>query len=341
MMNEPVPHLPPAALDALRAQFGPALQENVSMASYTTARVGGRASALLVANSAADLELFATHLWALEVPFYVLGSGSNVLISDQGLEGVVVLNKARAIKIEGNLPAGLPPEQGSEQPWQPGVWAESGANFGTIARQVALRGLSGLEWAATIPGTLGGAVYGNAGAYGSDMSKNLLLANILHRGGKESLTLEQMGYSYRSSALKRAKSSPGMPGTIILSAQLKLEISEPQTVQAKMEANASHRRRTQPPGASMGSMFKNPPGDYAGRLIEAAGLKGTRVGDAEISPVHANFFINHGAATASDIGQLIGRAQAMVAAQFGIELELEVELLGNWPEYQKSVEEAA
>jgi UDP-N-acetylmuramate dehydrogenase len=130
------------------------------------------------------------------------------------------------------------------------------------------------------------------------------------------------------------KGKPGFPAAVILSARLKLAVSDPQSVQAKMEANASHRRRTQPPGASMGSMFKNPPGDYAGRLIEAAGLKGTRIGDAEISPVHANFFINHGAATASDIGQLIERARAAVVAQFGLELELEVELLGAWPMLQ-------
>jgi UDP-N-acetylmuramate dehydrogenase len=119
-----------------------------------------------------------------------------------------------------------------------------------------------------------------------------------------------------------------------------LEVSDVQTVQARMEANAAHRRRTQPPGASMGSIFKNPPGDYAGRLIEAAGMKGTRIGDAEISPVHANFFINHGAATASEIGQLIGQAQKAVAEKFGIALALEVELLGEWPMLDKSVEES-
>jgi UDP-N-acetylmuramate dehydrogenase len=161
-----------------------------------------------------------------------------------------------------------------------------------------------------------------------------MLAEILHPERVENWTLEQMDYRYRSSALKRMKGKPGFPAAVILSARLKLAVSDPQSVQAKMEANASHRRRTQPPGASMGSMFKNPPGDYAGRLIEAAGLKGTRIGDAEISPVHANFFINHGAATASDIGQLIERARAAVVAQFGLELELEVELLGAWPMLQ-------
>ena len=331
-MSQTTANLPLSTLDALRAQFGPALQENVSMANYTTARVGGQASAMLVANSAADLTRFARGLWALEVPFYVLGSGSNVLVSDQGLSGVVILNKARTIKVDvhkQNDSAGHGEQMAS-------VWAESGANFGTIARQVALRGLSGLEWAATIPGSLGGAVYGNAGAYGSDMSANLMLAEILHPEQVESWTLEQLDYQYRSSALKRMKGKTGFPAAVILSARLKLAISDMQSVQAKMEANASHRRRTQPPGASMGSMFKNPAGDYAGRLIEAAGLKGARIGDAEISPVHANFFINYGAATASDIGHLIERARTAVSAQFGIDLELEVELLGEWPMLQGS-----
>lgn len=315
-MPAPAANIP---IETLRQQFGSALQENVSMASYTTAHAGGPVDALLVVHSAGELEQAALRLWALDVPFLVLGSGSNVLVSDLGLRGVVVLNRARTIKVDA---AGTPLS----------VWAESGANFGTIARQVALRGLSGLEWAATIPGTLGGAVYGNAGAYGSDMAANLMLAEILHRtsdnrGEKQAWTVEQMQYSYRSSALKRGGAS-----AVILSARLRLEASSPEAVQARMEANAYHRRRTQPPGASLGSMFKNPPGDYAGRLIEAAGMKGKRIGDAEISQVHANFFINHGSATASDIGQLIRQARQAVAEQFGVELELEVQLLGEWPE---------
>ena len=331
-MPEPVNQ---GSLAALRQEFGPALHENVSMASYTTARVGGLADALLVAHSAAELAQAAARLWALELPFFVLGSGSNILVSDQGLRGVVLLNRARAIKIDARPPTGA-----ADTP--PTVWAESGANFGTIARQTALRGLSGLEWAATIPGTLGGAVYGNAGAYGSDMTANLLLADILHPADSQparpqTYTLPQMGYAYRSSTLKRAQTPSGpAPAAVILSATLQLALSDPPTVQARIEANASHRRRTQPPGASMGSIFKNPPGDYAGRIIEAAGLKGTRIGDAEISPVHANFLINHGAATAGHMGQLIAQARAAVAQQFGIVLELEVELLGEWPAPLKS-----
>lgn len=312
------PSSTPLPIDALRAAFGDALRENAPLASHTTARAGGPADALVAANSAADLERIARRLWELDVPFFVLGYGSNVLVSDSGLRGVVVLNRARAIQIDAESSP-------------PTVWAESGALIGTIARQVALQGLAGFEWASTVPGTLGGAVYGNAGAFGGDMNGCLLLAEILHPNGKELWSAERMQYQYRSSLLKREqKSGSSQTRAVILSARLQLERSSPGAVQEKMEGFSARRRSTQPPGASMGSMFKNPPGDYAGRLIEAAGLKGARIGDAEISTIHANFFVNHGRASAADIGELIHFARRTVADKFGVQLELEVELLGDW-----------
>jgi UDP-N-acetylmuramate dehydrogenase len=186
--------------------------------------------------------------------------------------------------------------------------------------------LSGLEWASTIPGTVGGAVYGNAGAHGSDMQSSLLLAEILHpQKGREWCPVEQMGYQYRNSTLKSERSQ-----AVVLSARLKLTQRTPAEVKATLETLAEKRRISQPPGASMGSMFKNPPGDYAGRLIEAAGLKSRKAGDAEISPVHANFFINHGQARAVDIWSLIQLARDTVADRFGVQLELEIETLGEW-----------
>lgn len=302
----------PIPIDALRAAFPGVLQENASLAGYTTAHVGGPADALLAVNSASELEQAAARLWELEVPFRVLGFGSNVLIADSGLREVVIINRARSIVIDAE-----------NEP--PAVWAESGALIGTIARQAGLKGLGGFEWASSVPGTLGGAVYGNAGAHGGDMQASLILAEILHPTGKELWPVERMQYRYRSSLLKREN----IP-SVILAARLRLERSSAQAVQQKMDGFSSHRRATQPPGASMGSMFKNPPGDYAGRLIEAAGLKGRQVGDAEISTVHANFFVNHGKATAAEIGSLIFLARQAVAEKFGVQLELEVELLGDW-----------
>ncbi len=300
-------------IDQLRAIYGSRLQENVLMANYTTAHVGGPADGLLIVHTAGELEETVRQLWALNAPFYILGSGSNVLFSDRGLRGVVIINRAKTVKIDVHT---APPT----------VWVESGANLGAVARQVALRGLSGLEWANTIPGTIGGAVYGNAGAHGGDMAANLLLAEILHRKkGRETWHVEQMAFDYRASALKR---NPG--DVVILAARLQLSFSTQADVQAKMDEFAAKRRRTQPPGASLGSMFKNPPGDFAGRLIEAAGLKGTRVGGAVISSVHANFFINDKKAAAADIGKLIKLAQDTILEKFGVKLELEVELVGEW-----------
>jgi UDP-N-acetylmuramate dehydrogenase len=307
----------PLPLDALRAAFGAHLQVNTSLAAYTTARTGGNADALLTASSASELEAIALRLWGMGIDFTLFGYGSNILVSDEGLRGVALVNRARDIQID----------LGSPQDGRaPSIWAESGALIGSMARQAALKGLGGFEWAATVPGTLGGAIYGNAGAHGGDMNASLLLAEILHPTGKEIWPVERMQYTYRSSALKRDHEQ----ARVILSGRIQLQHSDPEIVKQKMEGFAAHRRGTQPPGASLGSMFKNPPGEYAGRLIEAAGLKGTRIGDAEISPIHANFFINHGRASASDIGRLIQLAQKTVADKFGIQLTLEVELIGDW-----------
>jgi UDP-N-acetylmuramate dehydrogenase len=225
------------------------------------------------------------------------------------------------------------------------VWAESGVNFGVLARLAAQRGLGGLEWAAGIPGTLGGAVVGNAGAHGGDVAGNLLVAEILHQepaGGprpavRQEWPQERLGFVYRGSVLKSGHQGPSgaqRPADIVLAARLRLERSTPEAVQAKLDEFVAYRRRTQPPGASMGSMFKNPPGDYAGRLIDAAGLKGAQVGSVQISPVHGNFFINLGAAeaqaSASDIYRLLDLARRSVADRFGVWLEPEIELVGDW-----------
>lgn len=305
-------------LVALRGLLGARLQEQVPLQRYTAARIGGPADGLVEAHSADELAEVVSLLWQQSMPYVLLGGGSNVLVSDAGVRGVVVLNRARGFRFD----------MASEPP---SLWAESGANFGALARQAAQKGLTGLEWAAGVPGTLGGAVFGNAGAHGGDMRANLSLAEILHlekQGSspqREVWSLERLAYEYRSSVLKR---QPGQ--ALVLSAWLHLERSTPQAVQSKMDEFVAHRRRTQPPGASMGSMFKNPPGDYAGRLIEAAGLKGARVGDAEISQLHANFFINQGNATAKDVYALIELARERVAKEFDIILDLEIELLGEW-----------
>ncbi len=297
----------------LRAAFGARLKENEPLAKYTSARIGGPAEFLVTAETADELAEQVRAARQIGLRPFILGGGANILVSDAGLRGLVILNRARRLEF-------------LDQTEPPAVWAESGVNLGMMARQCAARGLGGLEWAATVPGTVGGAVYGNAGAHGGEVAHSLRMAEILHPDGiVKRWTPEELAFGYRSSALKRQAA-----GYVILAAEFGLERGAPAVLQERLEAFAEQRKRTQPPGASLGSMFKNPPGDYAGRLIEAAGLKGARVGNTEISPVHANFFVNQGEGRAADVFALIHLAHDAVKARFGVDLELEVELVGEW-----------
>lgn len=302
----------PASLAAdLAAKFGDKVQENIPLAPYTSARIGGPADLLITAHSADELARIVTILWKAEAGYFILGGGSNILISDKGVRGITILNRAKAVRFEMDN--------------QPKVWAESGVVFSNLANRCATKGLSGLEWAATVPGTIGGAVYGNAGAFGGDTAGNLIWAEILTDAGRQQWPVRKMDYGYRTSILKRS----GIKATV-LSAELSLKNATKEEVSVKIEGLSDRRKTSQPPGASMGSMFKNPPGDFAGRLIEAAGLKGTRIGKAEISPVHGNFFINHGKTEARDIRALIELVRRTVKEKFGVELDLEIELIGEW-----------
>jgi len=298
-------------LHTLRAAFGDRLQENVSLAPYTSARIGGLADALITVTSADELAETVSQLWEMDVPYVMLGGGSNVLVSDRGVRALVILNRAKDVRfVKGDRPK---------------VQAEAGVVIANLARRAASHGLAGLEWAAAVPGTVGGAVYGNAGAFGGDMAGNLIRAELLTENGREFWPVEKMEYNYRTSVLKQQNLK-----VVVLSAELRLEHSTKELVSVKISEFSERRKATQPPGASMGSMFKNPPGDFAGRLIESAGLKGIRIGTAEISPVHANFFINHGQTKAEDVRALVSLAQKTVAEKFGIDLELEIELIGEW-----------
>jgi UDP-N-acetylmuramate dehydrogenase len=302
----------------LRTAFGARLKSNEPLARYTSARVGGPADYLAVAGSAGELAELVRSAWQLGFQPVILGGGSNVLVSDAGVRGLVILNRARDVQFHAAPAAG-----------RLMLWAESGVNLGSLARQCGARGWAGLEWAATVPGTLGGAVFGNAGAHGGELAGNLVLAEILQPDGTvRRWSAAELGFAYRTSRLKQLKAQ-GRPH-VALGAELALMPGEPVALQTRVDEFVAHRKGTQPPGASMGSMFKNPPGDYAGRLIEAAGLKGTRLGQVEISPLHANFFVNLDQARAADVLALIHAAHAAVLAKFGVDMELEVELVGEW-----------
>ncbi len=244
------------------------------------------------------------------MPVRVLGGGANVLVSDAGVRGLVVLNHVTTLEFDGDS-----------------VCASAGHSLTTLARRCAARGLAGFEWAASVPGTLGGAVVNNAGAHGGDMAGCVESADVLDaEQGRLVSNLTDLAYGYRTSALK-ARADRRF---LVLGALLKLSPGDPAAISARIDEFVAYRKRTQPPGASLGSIFKNPPGDYAGRLIEACGLKGLTVGGVQVSPVHGNFFVHRGGATATDYSALIDRVQAAVFEQTGVRLEPEIERLGEW-----------
>ena len=297
----------------MREVFGDQLRENVNLAPYTSSRIGGPAEFLLEVRSSEELALKAQQLWKMDMPFRILGGGSNVLISDKGVFGVVILNYAREVTF-------------MESETGPRVTAESGASLGSVSRRSVERGWTGLEWAATIPGTIGGAVIGNAGAHGGEIANCLEVAKILQRNAQiEAWPVEKFEFSYRDSVLKRFPRQ-----VVVLSATFRLSTTNKDLAKRKVKEFVAYRQKTQPTGPSWGSMFKNPPGKIAGRLIDTAGLKGLQIGGARVSAKHANFFVNLGDASASDVLRLIRLVRDEVAKRFGIYLEMEVELLGDW-----------
>ncbi|MBL8046234.1 MAG: FAD-binding protein, partial [Anaerolineales bacterium] len=217
----------------LREAFGTQLKENEPLAKYTSARMGGPAEYFVIAETAEELAAHARAAWDLGFQPFIFGGGANILVSDAGVHGLVILNRARRVEFRtADEPATL--------------WAESGTNLGLLARQCVAQGLSGLEWAATVPGTVGGAVYGNAGAHGGDVAMNLRMAEILHQDGHvRRWTPQELAYGYRTSALKRQREA-----VVILSAEFEMRRGEPEILQAKVEAFVAHRKGTQPPGAS-------------------------------------------------------------------------------------------
>ncbi len=203
-------------------------------------------------------------------------------------------------------------------------------NLSSLARQCIAKGLGGLEWAVSVPGTVGGAVVGNSGAHGGDMATTLLSTTVWEPGGGLKIfNNDDMEYGYRDSILKREQKEK-QPRRVVLTAELELRPEPTEVLMARADGFVARRKETQPSGASMGSMFKNPENYYAGYLIEAAGLKGFRYGGAQISEKHANFFINDEDATAEDVRVLIAEAWNTVRENFGVELDLEVELVGDW-----------
>ena len=291
----------------LMTHFGPRASRDEPLSAHTTLRLGGPADIWFPAKSVAELITAVNLARQHRVPVFMLGGGANLLIQDRGIRGLVIENRADSVAFTGTT-----------------VLAESGAVNPRLARRCAQQGLSGLEWIIGVPGTIGGAVVNNAGAYGRSMADSLLRAELLEpSGARVWQPVAWFEYAYRLSRIKRMTGEK----PIVLQVELALEAKPPADIEATMQQFNERRRATQPPGATIGSMFKNPPGDFAGRLIEAAGLKEYRVNQAQISPLHANFFLNLGNAKADDVLTLIAHAQHEVQRQFGVMLDLEIEII--------------
>ena len=294
---------------------------NEPLARHTTLRIGGPAEYFVRVDSREELIEAVRWARAQHLEIFILGNGSNILVSDAGIRGMVIENHADEVKetrVEKREASNVKHETLR-------VIAESGASLPGLANRLARQGWRGLEWAIGVPATIGAAVVTNAGAHGGSLSDNLVRAEILDSQNEiRWWTREELQYDYRSSFLKKHSNE-----FVVLRAEFELERDDAANCIARMNQYTEHRRRTQPTEPSVGSMFKNPQGDYAGRLIEAAGLKGTRIGNVQVSNVHANFFVNLGGATANDVMQLIELVKNQVREKFKVELELEIQVVGE------------
>ena len=319
-----------AAMLDLRAPaaFGVEIQQQVSLAPYTTMKVGGPAEYFAAVTTVAELIRLVRWARSVELPYYLLGGGSNVLIADAGIRGLVIYNRCRQVRVDAAPCCVFPVDD------RPFLFAESGVALAGLARQSVAEGLTGLEWAVSVPGTVGGAVVNNAGAHGGEVKDNLYGAMVLDEQDEiREVPAGELDYAYRSSSLKRRLAVKAGFGPVVLSVNFRLAYGDAAAIRARADEYLAHRRRTQPTEPSLGSTFKNPPGDFAGRLIEAAGLKGTRVGGVQVSTQHANFIVNPGgvgAATAAAVAALMTQIQQTVQTQFGVHLEPEVQMVGEW-----------
>ncbi len=280
-----------------------------SMRDHTTFRIGGPAKYFVTPKTQKELTDTVGLCRKEAMAFYVIGNGSNLLVSDKGYEGVIISTE------------GLASWQAAED-GEAVLSADAGILLSRLAKAAASKSLTGLEFAAGIPGTLGGAVVMNAGAYGSEMKDVICWVRVLDRQGVvRTLTLEELGLGYRTSRVPAE-------GYVVLEAGLRLAEGCQEEIYKKMEDLAERRRKKQPlEYPSAGSAFKRPPGHFAGKLIDDAGLRGFRIGDAQVSEKHCGFVINRGNATEAQVTELCREVRRRVKEQFGVELELEVKKL--------------
>jgi UDP-N-acetylmuramate dehydrogenase len=301
-----------SARHALEEALGDRIRFGVPLAKHTSLRIGGPAEALATPADRAELSRLLSLCAFHRAPHWVLGKGFNTLVLDGGVDGVAIqLSRFRGLE---ERPGGA-------------LRAEAGVSHGRITRFCVERGLAGLEFGAGIPGTVGGWTAMNAGIGQREVKDAVLEVEVMSPTGTwvRHLSRETLRFTYR--ALRGLA-----PGSVIVSTLFGVTPSTPEAVRAVIDPQLARRSATQPLELpSCGSVFKNPPGDFAGRLIEAAGLKGLRVGGAEISTVHANFIVNRGGARAVDVLALIEGARTAVLEATGLLLETEVRIVGRKP----------
>jgi UDP-N-acetylmuramate dehydrogenase len=295
---------------ALEEALGDDVRFDVPMARHTSLRVGGPVDALATPADRGALARLLRACARHRIPHHLLGAGFNTLVRDGGLDGVAIsLRRFRQLE---ERPGGL-------------LRAEAGVSHSQVTRLCTSRGFAGLEFAAGIPGTVGGWIAMNAGIPEREMVDVVREVEVVSPAGRRRSHLgrERLRFGYR-----RLRGLA--PGSVVVSALLAIQVASPAAVKARVDELLSRRQVSQPINVpSCGSVFRNPPGDHAGRLIEASGLKGLRIGGAEISSLHANFIANTGDATAADVLALIERARSEVRRQHGVDLELEVKVVGR------------
>ncbi|MDQ6882908.1 MAG: UDP-N-acetylmuramate dehydrogenase [Candidatus Dormibacteraeota bacterium] len=285
----------------------PGLREHEPLAAHSWYRIGGTARYFLEVTDDAELPELIARLTRDRIPYVVIGAASNTLFKHGEVPGLVIKLATEGWHVDGDL-----------------VSTPAGTLMPRLALEAAKAGRAGLEFGAGVPGSVGGSVFGNAGAFGREVKDALATVEVVTSdGSRQVLRNADCDFAYRDSVFKQAR-----PGWVILGATFTTTADEPDRVRARIKEVQKHRRETQPiEKRSLGSTFKNPPGDSAGRLIEAAGLKGHRLGGAEISRKHANFIVNLGGATADDVLALMAEMRDRVREQFGIELEPEVRVV--------------
>jgi UDP-N-acetylmuramate dehydrogenase len=288
----------------------PGVLRDEPLARHSQFGVGGPARWFITTRDVAILAELLRRCSDSGVAVTMVGAGSNTLISDDGIDGLVIRHNDRRLHV---IDEGV-------------VELAAGCMMPRVALDCASRGLAGIEFGIGVPGTCGASVYGNAGAFGTEISDVLIDCTSLDQtGNATTLAANECDFGYRHSRFK-----DDLRGSVIVSARLRVHADEPTAVRERTDAIQAERKASQPYGIrSLGSVFKNPPGDKAGRLIEAAGLKGRRLGGAQISPKHANFIVNIDHARAADVLTLIGVAHDAVQQQFGVDLEREIVVLGD------------